>query len=129
MQRLVTGTSTDTLWDLTNKKAKIQIFDRKLRPNVYKWNVNRRYKVTNPDPMIIIESQTECIKFDATRKKSLISSQVLWRTNWGNKPHVFFYFHSMIFHYNECMLFITFSILRAHYKENETNIFRKLENR
>jgi hypothetical protein len=31
----------------------------------------------------------------------------------------------MILHYNECRLFITFSALHAHYKENETNEFRK----
>jgi FtsP/CotA-like multicopper oxidase with cupredoxin domain len=51
-----------TILEYWPKKAKIQIFDRKPLPNVYKWNASRRYKVTNPDPMIIIESQTEVIK-------------------------------------------------------------------
>ena len=35
------------------------------------------YKVTNLKPMIIIESQTEGIKFECHKEKSLISSQVL----------------------------------------------------
>jgi hypothetical protein len=84
-------------WDICPKKAKIQIFFRKLRPNVYQWNANRWYKVTNSDPMIIIELWIECIKFNRHKEEFLISSQVLWRTNKKNKPYVFFYFHSMIF--------------------------------
>jgi len=51
-------------WNICPKKAKIQIFDRKLQPIIYKWNANWRCKVTNPDPMIIIESRTEGIKFE-----------------------------------------------------------------
>jgi hypothetical protein len=34
------------------------------------------YKITNTDPMIIIESQTEGIKFERHKEESLISSQV-----------------------------------------------------
>jgi len=112
-------------WNICPKKAKIQIFDRKPRPNVYKWNANWRYKVTNPDLMIIIESRTEGIIFEHHKEEFLISSQVLWRSNRGNKPHAFFYFHSMMIHYNEFRLFIIFSALHAHYKEKETNVFRK----
>ena len=78
------------------KKVKIQIFDRKPRPNVYKWNANQKYKVTNLDPMIIIESRTEIIKFERYEEESFISSQVLWRTNRRSKPHVCLDFHSKI---------------------------------
>jgi len=39
-----------------------------------------------------------------------------------NKPYIF---DSMMRHYNECRLFITFSVIHAYYKENETNVFRK----
>ena len=46
-------------------------------------------KITNPDPMIINESWTEGIRFECHKEESLISSQVHWRTNRGNKPHVF----------------------------------------
>ena len=35
------------------------------------------YKVTNLDPMIIIESRTEGIKFERHKEEYLISSQVL----------------------------------------------------
>ena len=53
-------------------------------------------KVTNLDPMIIIESQTEGIKFECHNEESLINSQVLWRTNRRSKPHVCLDFHSKI---------------------------------
>jgi hypothetical protein len=34
-------------------------------------------KITNPNPMIIIKSRTEGIKFECHKEESLISSQVL----------------------------------------------------
>ena len=39
--------------------------------------MNQMYKVPNLDPMIIIESRTEIIKFERYEEESLISSQVL----------------------------------------------------
>jgi len=64
--------------------------------------------------MIIIESRTEGIKFERHKEtKEQIEE---------NKPYIF---NLMILHYNECKLFITFSALHAHCKENENNVFRK----
>ena len=55
--------------------------------------MNQMYKVPNLDPMIIIESQTKGIKFEHHKEESLISSQVLWKTNRWSKTHICLDFH------------------------------------
>ena len=55
--------------------------------------------------MIIIESRTECIKFERPKEESLISSLFL-KNQKKSKASPFSDFYSIMPYYNECMLFI-----------------------
>ena len=55
--------------------------------------------------MIITESRTEGIKFESHKEESLVSSQFLKNQEKKQKLTISD-FYSIIFYYNECMLFI-----------------------
>jgi hypothetical protein len=66
----------------------------------------------------VIKIFTSGIKFERHKEESLISKEPIEE----NKPYNF---DSIILHYNESKLFITFPALHSHYKEKGTNVIQK----